>query len=663
MFFSCVEGLVPSQRVNGANPAYRLHGFVADYDAIPPKAHGQELVDHIMAKSPGGWAPTWVSRTWSGKARAVWEFEEPVMVDDEGLAGKFMDLFCAEAGVIRLLPGFDACSKSLTQYWELGTEWLRVAEASIPVSKTELLFFEAAKRASGPVPKVRIPMEVIAAKVDELFPGRWKGAFEPGARGPLFWLQDGVERTGAVVQEGGMWCFSTRAGKSFVPWSEILGASFVAEYTERRMQDAIENVWYDGVRYWTKGPDDRWIDHQKENFAVKLRLAGFSSNPRKKGDPASEMDEVLNFIHDHRRVGGVAPFVFNFDDTVVYQGNRFLNSACQKRVTQPAAGADAGDPAKWPHLWDWWNAWMDDPKSTHYLFAWLQRFYTSALEGRMCPGHTLIMAGNADLGKSLFAMKILPDIFGGGADAGQYLMGDERFNRDLCHQAVWQIDDNASASSYALHRRFSEMIKKVTAGSSITYRAMQTAPMVIERRGRVVITTNTDADSLDIIPNLDGTVLDKLLIVKLADIKPWFRDKSAAEIDEVIAEELPHALAWLARDYQAPEYVTKGASSRFGINAYHHPEIMALTDDLSAPNRDWELLELWWKLRGSDEPWEGNVTDLIGELSNYEGLDKLTRLLKPVGFGKTMTKLASKREGIHRRVLQGRTLYQIKLSW
>ena len=61
------------------------------------------------------------------------------------------------------------------------------------------------------------------------------------------------------------------------------------------------------------------------------------------------------------------------------------------------------------------------------------------------------------------------------------------------------------------------MIKKLTASPKMTVRAMYREPVDIERRGRVVLTTNTDADSLSILPNLDGTILDKLMIVKILE--------------------------------------------------------------------------------------------------------------------------------------------------
>ena len=653
-FYALVEGKTPGKRVGGTNEPFRLYGVAADYDGDLPKNYGSDLVELIKKKAPGGWARTWVSKTYSGKARAIWEFEEPLMVDNAELAKTLVKLIFSETKAIKLLPGFDDCSYNLNQYWELGTSWLKVSGQTVPKVKTEALFFEAATKAAGPKGEVRIPMETLAEEVEKRFPNRWKGTFDIGARGPLFWIDDGIDRVGAVVQEGGMWCHSTRAGKSFVSWEEILGSKFVKEFKEKRIQDAVEDTYYDGKRYWVKDGTDNWATLQKEDLSMHMRLAGFSHNARKKGDPASEIDELLCFIQSHRRVKGAAPFLFNFEEVATYRGQEYINTVKHKRTMEPA---DHVDESKCKNLLDWWSTWLDG--GTGHFFGWLKHFYEGARSGNLKPGHSLILAGGADQGKSLFSCFILPKIFGGGADAGDYLMGGESFNGELLESAVWQIDDNVSAADFRTHKRFSEMLKKVTATPAIPYRVMYMNPVMVERRGRVVITTNTDADSLAVLPNLDGTILDKLMILKLKeDYLPWFRKlNNLDEISKVIEEELPWFLSWLL-DYQPPEEVTKGASPRYGAHPFHHKELMIEAEDLTPEMRDLELLEHWWAANGR-KAWEGTTSSLLADLSLHDELRGLVSGLNPRGFGRTLSKLASKSGSIHKRVRDGKSIYEI----
>jgi hypothetical protein len=42
--------------------------------------------------------------------------------------------------------------------------------------------------------EIAIPLDRIYQKIQEVYPGRWTGPFEEGMRGPLFWMEDGVDR-------------------------------------------------------------------------------------------------------------------------------------------------------------------------------------------------------------------------------------------------------------------------------------------------------------------------------------------------------------------------------------------------------------------------------------------------------------------------------------
>ena len=665
VFFSTVEGVNPHERVRSANPPFRMHGFVADYDdeALVNKPLPDIIAEAVKkATKKGGIAPTWMTKTYSGKVRGLWEFETPLPADDEVILGKIYDGLLVQTKAKSLVGGFDNASMNPAMYWELGSSWTKVSD-QLAEPKLETLFFDCAKKTSGPKGKVNIPMDVLYDKALEVYPdlsSRWRGDFDIGCRGPLFWIDDKVDRVGCILQQGGVWCWSTRPGKSFVSWGEILGEDFVDQYREKKLAEAVEDTWFDGQKYWVKDGRGVWSPVLKEDFVVRLRLAGFSNKPRKKGDPASEIDEVLIYVQDERRIHGAAPFLFNFKEVVDVGAKRYINTHAHVRALQPA---DDPDPNKWPVLFDWWNEWLDNPISAHYMLAWLQWFYKSALAGEVRAGHSLIIAGDADYGKSLFSTCILPKIFNGGADAGPFLMGKENFNKELAESAVWYVDDNTSAASVAEHRRFSEMIKKLTASPKMTVRAMYREPVDIERRGRVIITTNTDADSLAVLPNLEGTILDKLMILKMSSsYTPWFRGKTHRQIEDIIDRELPHALAWLKDEYTPIKEVVEGASGRFGINTFHHPDILSMAKDLSAEQRDWEMLQFWWKLRASEDPWEGNVSELMGTMETFDELKVFTRSLNKIAFGRTMSKMTSLfSDKVTKRLVRGAVTYKISI--
>ena len=62
IFYSAIEGANPHDRVGSANPPFRMHGFVADYDGDIDASDMDAVVEKIQKKAPGGWAePT---RSW-----------------------------------------------------------------------------------------------------------------------------------------------------------------------------------------------------------------------------------------------------------------------------------------------------------------------------------------------------------------------------------------------------------------------------------------------------------------------------------------------------------------------------------------------------------------------------------------------------------------------
>lgn len=661
-FYSLNEGLNPHNRISSSNPAFRMHGFVGDYDGDVDTSDMLALSQAIASKAAGSWCPTWLSKTFSKRARVVWEFEKPLFIDNEQLCSSIYDELVKVTKCRTLIAkgGWDEGSLNPAMFWELGSEWTPISTASVSEMATERLFFDCAKKTGSPRGRVNIPMEVVASQVHDLFPGRWIGDFVEGSRGPLFWIDDGIDRVGCIVQEGGMWCYSSRAGKSFVPWVDIFGEKFISEYREKQLAEAIEDTWFDGKKYWIKDGRDTWAPTAKEDFMMRLRLAGFSHKGRKQNDPASQIDEVLVYVQDHRRIHGAAPFLFNFEEIVEQNHRKYINTHAHVRVMEPAAD---GDPKYWPNLFNWWHNWLDDNASAAYFFTWFKRFYEGALAGQPNMGHSLIIAGDADKGKSLFSTFLLPLVFGGGADCGKYLMGLEKFNGELTEKPVWYIDDNISCANHTEHKRFSEMLKKMSATPKITSRVMYSEPVDLDHIGRIIMTTNTDADSLSILPNLDGTILDKLMIFKMnSRHKPWFLQRTQHEIETTLKNELPHALRYLL-DYAPPKEIVHGASGRYGMHAYHHKDIISIAKDLSPDQRDWEMLQFWWSVRNDKNHWHGNVSALMGELEMYENLRVFTRSMNKVVFGRTMAKLADFHPKQITKKLVGNVVeYQINLN-
>lgn len=662
VFYSTMEPSLANARLTSNNPVHFMHGWVADYDSSEiDTSNMSELVKYVLGRSPGGLAPTWITKTYSGKARAIWEFTTPLLLDSEQVFVAFQDRFVKEAKATKLLKGFDPASKNPSTYWELGTEWTKVS-APVDDMTLERIFFEAIKDLDVKVTEVKVPIDVVAAKVEEVFPGRWSGAFEVGARGPLFWIDDGIDRPGCQVVENGVVCYSTRAGKSFMSWAEIFGGQFVKQYEEKRLADSVNGVYFDGKSYWIQLPDGAWRAHAKEDYMIRLRLSGFSFNPRKKGDPASEIDEVLRYVQDTRRIDSVSPFIFRKEEIIHFNGERHLNTP--KRNPMPPA--EVGDEPDFPWLatylrkiWD--PVVIDGGHPADYFLAWLQRTYKNALAGFPVSGHALVIAGPAGVGKSLLATFVLRQIFNGGTDAGDFLLAGGGFNKQLAEVGVWWVDDNTSSANFNDHRKFSEMLKKHVATPMVKHHPKYKDATVLPWFGRLIVTCNTDSDSLSIIPSLDGTILDKLMLFKLSETyKPVFKANLVQE--KLIMDELPFFLRWLL-NWTPPAAVMEQNSPRYGVKSYHHPDILKSAREASPDHRLTEILDMWcrqMRLLGEDEEWSGTSTELLARMNMSEEVRSVLRDYTPIKLGKALAKIESYYEPLTRRVLDGKSYYGLK---
>jgi hypothetical protein len=583
-FYSGVEALTPSNRITVANPPRLMHAFVADYDN---NLIGDTHEANIIPNGNPAMLPTWISTTFSGGRRLIWEFEEPMLVDNDELADRFIKLLVKELRAGEVLPGFDQSSMKRSQYFELGSNWRPIEGGQpIPAEKLSLLMFEAASQRQIKTDGTIIPIEHVAKKVEEQFPGRWPGEFVVGARGPLFWLNDGIDRVGCQVGDLGMLCYSERAGKSFLHWGEIFGQQFVRDFEAERIGTAAEGIWFDGRHYWRQSMDGSWAYRSKDDMMMWLRGQGISSTSGAKGT-ASEAERVLLLAQELRRVRGAAPIVHDNREVVRINGDRYLNIS-NIQVVQPA---EPGDVSRFPWLGEFFEKCWDEehPEQRDYFLAWLQHFYVSCLEGRPQQGQAVIIAGLASRGKTFFNTRILGTMMGGSADATNFLMGTTNFNTADAEVALWAIDDTKGASSWENHAAFSAALKKHVANPVVRVEGKGRDAFTIPWKGRICLTCNTDKESMNIIPALNATIKDKIMLFKWGTWQAKFL--SAGGSEDVVKAELPHFLQWL-RNWQPPEHVISD-NPRYKVNAYHHPDLLVEAHDGSASGRLMELLDMW----------------------------------------------------------------------
>lgn len=583
IFFSHVEGMSSRGRITVQNEPYMLHGFTADYDS--EQTH-QEALPIILKNMPEGLGPSWISSSFSGHLRLTWEFEEPVFIDQPQLAERFLKQLEKTLKIDKLCAGLDESTFKLSQYWAAGSDWARIQGGrAIPSRELSLMMLNAAKSVQIKTEGPTIPIEQVAVEVERRWPGRCD-SFAEGVRVPLFWVEPFEDRVGAQVGEFGMICYSTRAGKSFVGWSEILGPEFMRDFQAKRIGAAAENLYFNGKHYFRKDEDGEWKVRTKEDTVMWLKGQGISARASAK-KVASEAEEVLLAIQQTHEVAYAAPLVHDNRQIVVVHGDKILNTS-RVPLMKPA---DTGETSEFPWLYSFFNNIWKEPTKTQrdFFLAWLQHAYKFCLAGRPAQGQAVIIAGPASSGKTFLTSHILGRIFGGASDATEFLMGRTNFNKQDSQVYLWAIDDSKGSISWENKAAFSAALKKHVANPTVRCEAKGVDAVTLPYKGRIVVICNTDRESLNIIPSLNNTIKDKIMLFMWKGWNAKFLPNGGTE--EIVAQELPHFLRWLI-DWKPPQEVLND-DPRFMINVYHHPDMLDRADSMTPHARLREILATW----------------------------------------------------------------------
>ena len=606
VFYSTVEGDNPSLRISNDNPPHAIWGVVGDYDS----SVDWTIVDKLIKAQCRGHMPTWRSRTESGYIRLVWEFESKMPIDPD-MFPAFMKRLASSLNMERVFAGFDSASLRSNQYFELGTDWEKIGDP-LPESFYRTALLKAAMDKPPQASETSIPIDVVASEIEKKFPGRWDGEFTVGARGPLFWIDDGIDREGCQVGEDGIVCYSDRAGKGFVTWREILGKKFVEDYENKKLGDLLDHYWFNGKSFF-KLVYGAAVTIPKEQLILELRRAGYS--PRsKKGQPLSEVEAAILTISNDNRIDEIAPVVFSKDRIVTYNSHRILNNA----NISPVEPADDGDPSLWPFLHDWLSQlFVNDGRPTvEYFYAWMKRFYNAVLEKTDDQGQALILVGPTNKGKSLLSNRVISALVGGFADASDYLSGQTNFNKDLAGKASWVIDDTTSAASFQDQRRANELIKRTVANPRIEYHAKYVDAVSVPWTGRIIFSVNEDANSLSVIPSLDSSNRDKLMALRVSNQATSSFPPNTV-VEQIIEEELPHFGRYLL-DWGVPQEIE--GLNRFGVVSYIDQTIATAAYDNSSRSAVAELVEFFVKRAregGMAGFWRGTLTDFQVSLHEF----------------------------------------------
>jgi len=649
-FYSGLEGLISSVRIDSKNNhAVFIHWIVADYDGQIDQHARTTVLEHC-----GDFKPQYICRTFSGGARLLWKLETPFLLHNNDLTVKLLKHVHKKLKLAKILVGIDSDAfEDPCKYYEAGTDWVHLSDDLIPAEFMMQWAIESTHNYAWNKLGAVIPMDKVSAEVEKQFPGRWQNEFAVGVRGVRFWDSSADNQTAAVIRESGMQCFT--GSKAFVSWSAILGHAFVNQFEADRVGGSVSAVFFDGREYWTQMPNRQWQSFNKSDIILYLKVVhGLRPSPAR-GESSSEIDQALYRIQKQQYIACAAPLIHRPKGVVMLNGLRVLNTS-NVEVFQPSDDTEVDPSRNFPWLSSYFQTLFDPVEQLDYFYAWLRRWYSSALDGRMLPGQASFFAGVPNTGKTLLSTVILSRIFGGHIDASSFLSGEDNFNSHLFNNAVWAVDDVVPLTDTKTHLKFSALIKKMAANRTFCVREKYRVDKVIEWNGRVVVTCNTDPESIRILPDVDLSNRDKINLFRIADRDSFSFPRN---VEEIILAELQFFLRWLL-DWTPPDHVL--GDSRYGVQTYCETSLFDSARHSSSAYSFLEVLLKFFEGQVSDV-WTGSATELLSAMLNDDdGLSVIAAKYTPDKVGRELSKLASQNYALTQQRTGAKRIWTIHIQ-
>lgn len=619
--YSAINGVNPNQRTrkrkadDEGNPPFEITAFIADFDIALDDAEIEVGLKRADIH------PQYLEKTLSGNLRAVWLLPKPIRTPSYKICVQMLEMLAEKFKIEELWGGLDLkATTNPTRRWTNSGNWCPMGSDMVDEETLD-------KWVVGQLSKVdwkdkslgkAFPMDKVAEELRERYPdfSQWPGDFVDNSQGPTFWVEGSKSPKSAIAHPTGIYTFSGHAGKSFYSWHDLLGKDFVEESESGAIAGAVRDIFHDGRTYWRRAStgDKVWKTANADDVRRALRIYGLSA--QKDDEGPSMVDKALEFIQKHQHIDGVAPFIYTSKSIVEYDRSRYLN-VYRSEPIRPVPGA--AEKKDFPFLWNFLGGVFSSAEELTYFLYWLRHAYTGLHEEKPTRGQILIIVGPANIGKTFLGRYVVGRMFGGFADASRHITGGSQFNEDLFDRPLWCIDDTYMSTDSKTHRRTSEYLKSLAANHEFRVEGKFKKAVTVTWHGRVIMTMNSDALSIQALPNMDISIEEKLLVLRTVE-EP---NKKFLQTDgklRLLDQELPHFCRFLLNMKEAPKSMR---DERFGVAAYTNESIKGIANQASRFSMFEDIMRVW-----KDAYFEGKKEEcFIGNIySFYRSLHDLVFL-------------------------------------
>lgn len=419
----------------------------------------------------------------------------------------------------------------------------------------------------------------------------------------------------------------------------------------------LPKIYFDHQRnvYWKPNNQGGWMTLNESNIKRLLKKHGVS--PRLlDGKHISLLDEVILKIQEEACIDYAGALAGYSAGVKEFHGKKVLVTESPKLIVPIQGG--------FPILAKFLEGLLVDDECDQrpYFYGWLKVAIEALRQEISRSGQALVVAGEHDCGKSLLQKLITLLLGGRAAKPYQFMTGGTQFNSELFGAEHLMIEDEQASTDIRARRQIGAHIKEFTVNEVQRCHAKNRVAISLNPFWRLTITVNDEPENLMVLPPLDESLQDKMILLRASKKKmpmPTATFSQRQNFWNTLVSELP-AFVHFLENWEIPENLV---CDRFGITHYHHPQLLLAIDALAPEMRllnliDGELFDGTGKIN-----WEGTSTNLerllVGEGSKciYEAR-KLLHFSTACGV--YLGRLAQKRaERVSCRTLHGQKIWKI----
>jgi hypothetical protein len=243
------------------------------------------------------------------------------------------------------------------------------------------------------------------------------------------------------------------------------------------------------------------------------------------------------------------------------------------------------------------------------LYGWLKISYETVRARERRPGQAIVLAGVHDCGKFLVQNLITVILGRRSARPHQFMLGLTPFNSDLFEAEHLMIEDEQASTDIRARRNFGTQLKSITVNEWQRCHTKYRVPISLPPFWRLSITVNDEPENLMVLPPIDDSMEDKLIILRASKFPMPMPTATLAQrraFWQRLVDELPAFLEFLLR-WEIPSHLV---SERFGITHFHHPDILQAINNLAPEYRLLRLIDDELFQFDESDPWEGSAEQL-----------------------------------------------------